>query len=82
MRSGRLSAEFVDGSAALRFGEVFDCGNIELGFDLIGGDSVLSGEIEEILDLFGRCGSSFVSESTRNVSIGAYLSQRPHFISI
>ena len=36
MRSRRLSAELVDGTAALRFGEAFERGNIELGFDLIG----------------------------------------------
>ena len=57
MRSRRLSAELVDGFGTLNFGEAFERGYIELGFDLIGGDTELASEIEEILDLLGRSGS-------------------------
>ena len=57
MWSRRLSAEFVDGSATLHFGEAFKGGHIELDLDLVGGDAVLLCEVEKKLDLF-RAGRS------------------------
>ena len=52
MRSRSLSAELVDGTTALSFREAFESGHVELRLDLIGGDSVLASEVEEVLDLF------------------------------
>ena len=52
--SGSLSAELVDGTAALRFGEAFERGYVELGLDLFGRDIVLSCEVEEVFDLLRR----------------------------
>ena len=57
MSSRRLSAELVDCAAALCFGQTFERGDIEFCLDLIRGNSVLSGEVEEVLDLLGRSGS-------------------------
>lgn len=57
MRSRRLSAELVDGTTALRFGQAFERGHVELRLDLIGRDSVLASEVEKVLDLFRARGS-------------------------
>ena len=57
MRSRRLSTELVDGTTALCLCEAFERRHVELGLDLIGGDSVLASEVEEILDLLRTCGS-------------------------
>ena len=57
MRSRSLSAELIDGPAALRLGHAFERGDVELSLDLLRVDAELASEIEEVLDLLGRSGS-------------------------
>ena len=58
--SGCLPAELVDGTTALRFGEAFERGDVELALDLIGETPYYFARSRRYLICFGLAGASEV----------------------